>query len=320
MIRIFIAGIWCSLALAGYAMPGAELISETATVRYSSTSAAFSPNKDTLLTTMEGEHSFHTNEEQTPWLIIDLKAQKAISGLQIVNRPGSHSLRASNLHIWLSNNDKDWALAYQSTFASARWNLTLVQPVLARYVKIGLVNETPAFFHLKGVQVIGDTEGREPITLQSDLQQEKLLANTKLFTDEAPISFDIRNIPVPNSDAPHLKEMGATSPDGVTLSANQSVILKDGKPMPLAMGEIHPQRYPAEYWEEAILEMKAGGLNAIAGYWFWAFIEPQRDVFDFTGTNNVRYFMELCKKHDMMVFPRIGPFTRPIFTYRAKTG
>jgi len=76
----------------------------------------------------------------------------------------------------------------------------------------------------------------------------------------------------------------------------------------LRRGEFHPQRFPAEFWEEEILKMKAGGLNTIASYWFWTLIEPRPGKFDFTGNNDIRRFLDLCKKHDMLVFARIGPF------------
>jgi beta-galactosidase len=121
-------------------------------------------------------------------------------------------------------------------------------------------------------------------------------------------SFDVSTPPLQNLAAPDLAHWRATSPAGVTLSANKVHLLRDGKPMPVAAGEFHPQRYPVEYWEEAILEMKAGGLNVIGSYWFWTFIEPRPGKFDFTGNNDIRRFLALCQKHGMLAFTRIGPF------------
>ncbi|MFA7368180.1 MAG: beta-galactosidase [Kiritimatiellales bacterium] len=105
-----------------------------------------------------------------------------------------------------------------------------------------------------------------------------------------------------------LKSWGGSSPDGHVLRANNYFLELDGKPLPLVMGEIHPQRYPAEYWEEAILEMKAAGLNGISVYVFWSQLEPRPGEFDFSGNKNIRRFVELCAKHGMYVWPRVGPF------------
>ena len=133
-----------------------------------------------------------------------------------------------------------------------------------------------------------------------------------LAADPAPICeaipFDVSQTPKMDHSAPDLAGWTSKSPAGVTLSANRVALLRDGKPMPLVVGEFHPQRYPVAEWEEAILKMKAGGLNAISCYWFWTFIEPRPGKFDFTGHNDARRFFELCKKHNMMVFARIGPF------------
>lgn len=120
--------------------------------------------------------------------------------------------------------------------------------------------------------------------------------------------FDVSKVAKIDNSAPHLAKWTQTNPKGVTIAANLASLTIDGKPMPVASGEFHPQRFPVEYWEEAILEMKAGGLNVIGCYWFWGFIEPKPGKFDFSGSNNVRLFTELCKKHDMLVFERIGPF------------
>ncbi len=122
------------------------------------------------------------------------------------------------------------------------------------------------------------------------------------------VAFDVSLTAKPDSSAPYLASWTATSPDGVKLSANRLHLLRDGQPMPVTMGEMHPQRVPVAEWEKDILKMKAGGLNGISCYWFWTFIEPKPRQFDFTGQNNIRLFLELCKKHDVLVFARIGPF------------
>ncbi len=120
--------------------------------------------------------------------------------------------------------------------------------------------------------------------------------------------FDVTNSPKPELANPKIVMGPGKSPTGGTLSATQVYLTLDGKPLALTMGEFHPQRYPREYWEEAIMEMKAGGLNAIAAYFFWNYVEVKPGSFDFTGNNDFRTFTELCKKHDVLLCARIGPF------------
>ncbi len=142
------------------------------------------------------------------------------------------------------------------------------------------------------------------------LQHERALEDTE-FNVQTQVdvhSFDLSTQPPLDVKAPDLSHWYGTSPAGATLSANRFALLLNGQVMPATVGEIHPQRYPVELWEEAILEMKAGGLNTIGAYWFWTFIEPRPGKFDFTGQNDLRTFINLCKKHDMLVFARIGPF------------
>ena len=74
------------------------------------------------------------------------------------------------------------------------------------------------------------------------------------------------------------------------------------------MGEIHFSRLPHEYWEEAILKMKSGGINVISTYVFWSIHEEKEGVFDWSGDRDLRHFLELCKKHNLNVLVRIGPF------------
>ena len=54
--------------------------------------------------------------------------------------------------------------------------------------------------------------------------------------------------------------------------------------------------------------MKANGINIIATYVFWIHHEEIEGEWDWSGDKNLRYFIELCGKHDIHVFTRIGPF------------
>ena len=103
-------------------------------------------------------------------------------------------------------------------------------------------------------------------------------------------------------------DWGGVNPTGDQLSANAEYLERNGKPWIMVAGEMHPARYPSEYWEEQILKMKAGGLNTIPAYIFPSMHEEDEGVFTWTGQRDIRRFVELCAKHGMYVFLRVGPF------------
>lgn len=103
-------------------------------------------------------------------------------------------------------------------------------------------------------------------------------------------------------------KMGGTSPQGGSISVNSYYMSIDGKPVIPVMGEFHFTRYPREQWEQEIIKMKAGGVTVLPTYIFWAQHEEEEGKFQWTGNKDVRHFIELCKKHDMPVIVRIGPF------------
>jgi hypothetical protein len=84
--------------------------------------------------------------------------------------------------------------------------------------------------------------------------------------------------------------------------------MRDGKPWIPVMGEFHYTRYPERYWEEEILKMKASGIDVISTYIFWIHHEEVEGQFDWSGQRNLKKFAELCAKHGMLLYPRIGPW------------
>jgi hypothetical protein len=89
---------------------------------------------------------------------------------------------------------------------------------------------------------------------------------------------------------------------------NSSYFTKNGAPWFPLMGEFHFIRYPHEYWEEEIVKMKSAGLSIVATYIFWNAHENPKDTWNWTKDLNLRKFVELCQKHDMLVWLRIGPW------------
>lgn len=98
------------------------------------------------------------------------------------------------------------------------------------------------------------------------------------------------------------------NPQGETIGVNSQFLTLNGKPWLPVMGEFHYSRYPASEWEEEILKMKAAGVQIISTYVIWIHQEQNEGVFDWSGQRDLRRFVELCAKHGMYVYPRIGPW------------
>jgi len=98
------------------------------------------------------------------------------------------------------------------------------------------------------------------------------------------------------------------SPAGHTLTVNARYLMLDGKPWLPVMGEFHYTRYPERYWEEEILKMRSGGVQVVATYVFWIHHEEVEGNFGWSGQRNLRAFAELCAKHGVYLYARIGPW------------
>ena len=118
-----------------------------------------------------------------------------------------------------------------------------------------------------------------------------------------------RPAPPPESGYLQMGDSGADrAPGGRVLSVNSRYLTMDGKPWLPVMGEFHYTRYPERYWEEEILKMKAGGIQIVSTYIFWIHQEEVEGQFDWSGRRDLRKFVELCGKHGMYVYPRLGPW------------
>src|SRR5271157_370942 len=98
------------------------------------------------------------------------------------------------------------------------------------------------------------------------------------------------------------------SPDGTYIDVTSKYITINGKPVIPVSGEFQFSRYPHQLWEEELLKMKACGINIIATYIFWIHHEEIQDEFDWTGDRDLRAFIQLCGKHSLHAFVRMGPF------------
>lgn len=99
-----------------------------------------------------------------------------------------------------------------------------------------------------------------------------------------------------------------TAPDGSTLSFTNYYMEMNNRPFFGISGEFHFSRCDESRWEDEILKMKMCGINIISTYVFWIHHEEEEGVFDFSGSKDLRRFVELCAGHHMYVILRIGPF------------
>ncbi len=112
----------------------------------------------------------------------------------------------------------------------------------------------------------------------------------------------------PTPVSAHLHMGTATGPDGHSIAANSQYLLRDGKPWLPVMGEFHYTRFPPDQWDAELLKMKAAGIDIVSTYIIWSHHEERPDQYDFSGDRDLRRFVELCKKHGLLVVLRLGPW------------
>ena len=104
-------------------------------------------------------------------------------------------------------------------------------------------------------------------------------------------------------------EMGTNkAANGDVLSYNNVYLTKNNRPWYPVMGEMHFARCAAKDWESSILKMKSCGIQVISTYVFWNYTEEKEGFFNWSGNNDLRAFLALCKKHNLYVWLRPGPW------------
>lgn len=93
-----------------------------------------------------------------------------------------------------------------------------------------------------------------------------------------------------------------------SFTAAERTFKLDGKPFVMKAAELHYPRIPKPYWDNRIKLCKALGMNTVCLYVFWNVHESRPDEFDFSGQNDLRAFVMLCKENDMKVILRPGPY------------
>ncbi len=98
------------------------------------------------------------------------------------------------------------------------------------------------------------------------------------------------------------------NPQGSVFEVDSRGFIVDGKHKLPVMGEIHYSRVPQADWQREIRKMKAGGITILATYCFWLHHEPQENHWNWSGSNDLHRFLEVCREENMPVILRIGPF------------
>lgn len=111
-------------------------------------------------------------------------------------------------------------------------------------------------------------------------------------------------------------KLGGVAPDGTKLEVNSLYWSKNGKPWTPVMGEFHFYRYPAELWEQELRKMKAGGVSIVSTYVFWEAAEEPKGVWNWTGDNDIRRFVQLAQKAGLYVWLRPGPYVNGEIRHR----
>ncbi|MBB3112359.1 hypothetical protein FHS18_004460 [Paenibacillus phyllosphaerae] len=101
---------------------------------------------------------------------------------------------------------------------------------------------------------------------------------------------------------------GGTNSQGESFGFTNYYMTRNHEPFIPVVGEFHFSRFSYLGWEEELLKMKAGGVNIVATYIFWNFHEEEEGVFDWSGSRNLRHFIDLCAKLEYPLILRIGPF------------
>ena len=106
----------------------------------------------------------------------------------------------------------------------------------------------------------------------------------------------------------HHLNLGKYNPEKDPIDVTSRYLTKGGKPWLPVMGEFHFPRCPRDHWEEELSKIRAGGVEIVSTYLFWIYHEETEGTLDFTGDNDVRTFVETCRRLGLYVILRVGPW------------
>ncbi len=93
-----------------------------------------------------------------------------------------------------------------------------------------------------------------------------------------------------------------------SISVNGRGFVINGRRTFIASGSLHYARVPRGLWADRLERMKRAGFNTVSTYIFWAYQEPKKGDYRFTGRRNLGAFLALVKKMHMHAILRMGPY------------
>lgn len=131
------------------------------------------------------------------------------------------------------------------------------------------------------------------------------LSMAALSTAQGQYKIDLSRITPPTIK---YLELGHPGLVGKEIRVNNLYMEESGIPQLPVMGEIHYNRMDSRYWRDALLKMKASGIDIVATYCIWSLHEEFEGELSWEGHLNLRRFIELCKELNMKVHLRFGPY------------
>lgn len=131
------------------------------------------------------------------------------------------------------------------------------------------------------------------------------LFSLSLGTASAQYNIDLSKVTPPSIN---YLQLGNAGPAGKEIRVNNLYMEEGGIPQLPVMGEIHYNRMDSRYWRDALLKMKASGINIVATYCIWSLHEEFEGELSWEGNLNLRRFIEICKELGMKVHLRFGPY------------
>ena len=103
-------------------------------------------------------------------------------------------------------------------------------------------------------------------------------------------------------------DLGGATKGNSEIRINNLYWEEDGQPKLPVMGEFHYNRVDERYWRETLMKMKSSGVNIVSTYVLWILHEEYEGRQDWSGRNNLRRFVTLCKELGLKVHLRFGPY------------
>ena len=123
------------------------------------------------------------------------------------------------------------------------------------------------------------------------------LALTGTAALHAQYSMDLSRINLP--DTTYLT-LGHPGPTGKEIRVNNLYMDVGGVPCLPVMGEIHYSRMHPRYWRDALMKMKASGIDVVATYCIWNLHEEFEGELSWEGRRDLRRFLKLLSEDNGM--------------------